>query len=170
MDTIPPTAVFPADLTVDCANVGNINITGVPTMVSDNCDTLAFYTQLPDTLVAGSCDHSYVLKRPWLITDACNNSLQGLQIITVTDNKNPVVGTQAQNRTITCDDAVDADSVFNAWVATHGNAVAADNCTGSIDLSWFAYNAADQLPNRHPHRHRPRPVRCTADTGTPRNY
>ncbi len=141
VDTIPPTAVFPADLTVDCANVGNINITGVPTMVSDNCDTLAFYTQLPDTLVAGSCDHSYVLKRPWLITDACNNSIQGLQIITVTDNKNPVVGTQAQNQAITCDDAVNADNVFSAWVANHGNAVASDNCTGSTDLSWFAYNA-----------------------------
>ncbi len=141
IDTIPPTAVFPADITVDCANVGNINITGVPTMIGDNCDTLAFYTQLPDTLVAGTCDHSYILKRPWVITDACNNSAFGLQIITVTDNVNPVVNTQAQNRTITCDDAVNADSVFNAWVTAHGNAVASDNCTSSADLTWFAYNA-----------------------------
>lgn len=140
-DTIAPTAVFPADLTVDCSDVGNINITGVPTMISDNCDTLAFYTQLPDTLVAGSCDYSYVLKRPWLVTDACNNSTQGLQIITVTDNNNPIVGTAAQSMTIFCDDAVSADSVFSAWVTNHGGAAASDNCTDTADLAWFAYNA-----------------------------
>ncbi|MBI1225771.1 MAG: T9SS type B sorting domain-containing protein [Bacteroidetes bacterium] len=140
IDTIPPTAVFPADITVDCADAGNINITGIPTMISDNCDTLAFYTQLPDTLVTGSCDHSYVLKRPWLITDACNNSVQGLQIITVTDNIAPVAGTQAQNMTIFCDDTVDADSVFNDWVNNNGGAAASDNCTSTVDLTWFAYN------------------------------
>ncbi len=140
-DTIPPTAVFPADLTVDCASVGNINITGVPTMVTDDCDMMAFYTQLPDTLVTGSCDHSYVLRRPWLITDACNNSIQGLQIITVTDLIAPTVGTQAQNVTIFCDDAVDADSVFNAWVNNNGGAIATDNCTSTVDLNWIAYNA-----------------------------
>ncbi|MCU0345791.1 MAG: HYR domain-containing protein [Saprospiraceae bacterium] len=144
-DTIAPTAVFPADITVDCANAGNINITGVPTMIGDNCDNAAFYTQLPDTLVTGSCDHSYVLKRPWLVQDACGNSIEGLQIITVTDNIRPVVGTAAQNRTIACDDAVNADSVFNAWVAAHGNAVASDNCTSNADLSWFAYNAGTNV-------------------------
>ncbi|MCF8246611.1 MAG: gliding motility-associated C-terminal domain-containing protein [Saprospiraceae bacterium] len=140
-DTIPPTAVFPADITVDCDSVGNINITGVPTMVSDNCDTLAFFTQLPDTLVTGSCDHSYVLKRPWKIEDACGNDIQGLQIITVTDIINPVVGTQAQNQPIFCDDTVDADSVFNAWVSNNGGALATDNCTNTPDLTWVAYDA-----------------------------
>lgn len=152
-DTIPPTAVFPADITVDCANVGNINVTGVPTTISDNCDATAFYTQLPDTLVAGSCEHSYALKRPWLVTDACNNFIQGLQIITVTDENAPVVASQAQNQTIFCDDAVDADSVFNAWITNHGGATASDNCTDNADLTWFAYdegtnaNASLALPN-----------------------
>lgn len=141
IDTIPPTAVFPADITVDCANVGNINITGVPTMVNDNCDTLAYYTQLPDTLVTGSCDHSYELRRPWLITDACGNYIEGLQIITVTDNNAPVVSTEAQDQTIFCNDAVDADSVFYAWVNNNGNAIASDNCTDSADLTWYAYDA-----------------------------
>ncbi len=141
VDTIPPTAVFPADITVDCASVGNINITGVPTMLDDNCDTLAFYTQLPDTLVTGACDHSYLLKRPWLVQDACGNSITGLQIITVTDNIRPVVTTQAQNQSIVCDDAVDADATFSTWVANHGGAIASDNCTSTGDLSWLAYNA-----------------------------
>lgn len=141
IDTLPPTAVFPADLTVDCANAGNINITGVPITIDDNCDTTAFFTQLPDTLVTGACDHSYVLKRPWLVQDACGNSITDVQVITVTDNLSPVIGTSAQNLTIFCDDAVDADSVFNAWVSDNGNAVASDNCTGASDLAWFAYNA-----------------------------
>lgn len=139
-DTIAPTATFPADITVDCANAGNLNVTGIPTAIGDNCDTQATYSHLPDTLVTGSCDHSYVIKRPWQVIDACGNILEDLQIITVTDNIRPTIGTAAQNQSVSCDDAMDADAAFATWVATHGGAAASDNCTAIADLSWLAYN------------------------------
>ncbi|MBI5914783.1 MAG: HYR domain-containing protein, partial [Bacteroidetes bacterium] len=146
VDTVAPTVNFPADLTVDCSDVNDISVTGQPTMISDNCDTSAFYTQLPDTIVAGSCDYSYLIKRPWVVTDACGNYVESLQLITVTDNVNPVANTEAQNQVIVCDDAVNADNVFNAWVANHGGATASDNCTSVADLVWLAYDAGTTTP------------------------
>jgi gliding motility-associated-like protein len=139
-DTIAPTATFPADITVDCANAGNLAVTGIPTAIADNCDMQPTYSHLPDTLVTGSCDHSYVIKRPWQVKDACGNMVEDLQIITVTDNIRPVVGIAAQNQSVSCDDAMDADAAFATWVASHGSAAATDNCTATADLTWFAYN------------------------------
>lgn len=139
-DTIAPTANFPADITVDCADAGNLNVTGQPVTIADNCDTAAFVTQLPDVVVAGSCDYSYTIQRTWQLADACGNSFDSLQIITVEDKKAPVA-TQAQNQSIACDDAINADNVFAAWVTAHGNATASDNCTPTLDLVWEAYNA-----------------------------
>ncbi len=139
-DTIAPTAIFPADITVDCANAGNLNVTGTPTSVADNCDTQPTFNHLPDTLITGACDHSYILKRPWRVQDACGNVIGDVQIITVTDNIAPTVTAVAQNQALPCDDAVNADAAFATWVANHGNAVASDNCTATADLTWFAYN------------------------------
>ncbi|MCC6724109.1 MAG: gliding motility-associated C-terminal domain-containing protein [Saprospiraceae bacterium] len=144
-DTIFPTATFPADITVDCADAGNLSVTGIPTLLSDNCDAQPTYSHLPDTLVTGSCDHSYVLKRPWQVKDACGNTIEDLQIITVTDNIAPSVTTAAQNASVSCDDAMDADAAFAVWVANHGGAVASDNCSAVGDLSWFAYNTGTNV-------------------------
>ena len=139
VDTIAPTVVFPADITVDCSDAGDLGVTGQPTMKDDNCDADPDITRT-DNIVPGSCDYSYTIERTWKVTDACGNFIDSLQTITVSDEVDPVFGNQAQNRTITCNDAVDADSVFNAWVDNLAAATATDNCTATDSLVWVAYN------------------------------
>ncbi len=86
------------------------------------------------TTGSGVCSNDFTVQRTWLVGDACGNSISYVQIITVTDDVAPVVSTPDQNSTIICDDGVDLDSVFNAWVMANGNAVASDNCTSNDDL------------------------------------
>ncbi len=144
-DTIPPTAVFPADTTVNCQDAADLNVTGQPTMVSDSCDPDPEVTHT-DVITPGICDHSYTINRTWKVKDACNDSIMALQIITVIDTIPPVVGNEASDQVITCDDGVDADSVFNAWVTANASATATDNCTTGGDLVWEAYNSGTTDP------------------------
>lgn len=145
VDTIAPTAVFPANITVDCSDAGDLSVTGQPSQVDDDCSATPTVTRT-DVIVPGLCDNDYIIERTWRVQDACSNFTDHLQIITVTDEEIPTFNTQAQNRTITCDDAVDADSVFNAWVTAHADAKATDNCTLQDSLEWLAYNHGTNTP------------------------
>ena len=144
-DTIAPTAVFPADTTVNCQDAANLGVTGTPTMVSDNCDPNPAVTH-SDVITPGTCQYSYTIQRTWKVKDACKDSITSLQIITVIDTIPPVVGSAASNLVITCDDGVDADSVFNAWVTSNASATATDNCTTTGGLVWEAYNTGTTDP------------------------
>lgn len=139
IDTILPTAVFPPNITVDCGDAGNLNITGQPSGLDDNCSSAPFL-QRTDVIVPGTCDNDYTIERTWIIRDECGNFVEKLQIITVTDTKTPTFTSQALNQTIACNDAVDPDSVFNAWLNNHASSIAKDNCTLEENLKWFAYN------------------------------
>jgi gliding motility-associated-like protein len=143
-DNLPPVASFPGNITVDCEDANDLTVTGEPTMISDNCGTGT--VTKTDAIVAGSCTNSYTIERTWTVADQCGNSASQMQVITVTDLIAPVINNQATGMTITCDDALNADSVFMAWVAARGAATATDNCTSTANLSWAAFNTGTNNP------------------------
>ena len=136
-DTVAPTAVFPADITVACFDDTDDSLTGVPTMQSDNCHPNPTTSRV-DVITAGPCDHTFTVERVWKVEDACGNSVSQIQIITVKDTIAPVVNTAAFDQTVTCD--IDIASAFNNWINQHGTASATDNCVVPGDsLEWNAY-------------------------------
>lgn len=138
IDTVPPTADFPADITVDCASADNLNITGRVTNISDNCDSIAQDSTM-DVIVAGLCTNSFTIYRTWTVYDACGNSIDSVQTITVTDVLQPTIDNQASDVVYTCEPGVDLDSLFDAWIAIHAGATADDNCTDPSLLTWSAF-------------------------------
>ena len=138
IDTIAPTAVFPANITVACFDANDLSVTGQPTSLDDNCDPIPSASR-SDLIIAGSCQHSFTVERTWTITDACTNATSMVQIITVKDTVAPVINNEAVDQTVTCD--VDINAAFNNWISMNGAATATDNCTVPADsLTWMAYN------------------------------
>lgn len=97
-DTIAPVLVgVPQDVIVTCENVPDPPIPGSGITVQDNCDQL-----LPifsEEIIPGICENTFDIIRTWTASDACGNSVQAQQRITVTDchpeveisvNPNPV--------------------------------------------------------------------------------
>jgi gliding motility-associated-like protein len=138
-DNTPPVAIFPADITVDCDSVDSLSLTGQPTAILDDCDTAATVSTV-DVIIAGLCTNSFTIERTWTVMDACGNFVDSMQVITITDISGPVIDDPAQELTIDCGAGVDPGVVFDAWVASHANAVANDNCTPTSTLTWTAYN------------------------------
>ncbi|MFQ5445708.1 MAG: hypothetical protein ACE5FF_02140, partial [Saprospiraceae bacterium] len=138
-DNTPPVANFPADITVDCDTKDSLSITGQPTLILDDCDTSAAVSTV-DVIIAGLCTNSFTIERTWSVTDACGNFVDSVQVITITDISGPVVIDSAQNLTMNCGPGIDLDLVFDAWIASHANAFADDNCTPTSTLIWTAFN------------------------------
>ena len=144
VDTVAPTAIFPPDITVDCFDDTDDSATGTPTMVNDNCQPNPTTSRV-DVILAGSCDHTFMVQRTWKVADACNNATLSVQMITVQDTISPVVINEATDRTITCD--VDIATAFSNWIDQHGAATASDNCTvPATELIWTAYVAGTNDP------------------------
>ncbi|MEL6719063.1 MAG: HYR domain-containing protein, partial [Bacteroidota bacterium] len=144
-DTIPPSFVVPADIMVDCGEIGDFSVTGEPTMVMDNCDDDPEVTH-EDIFTAGSCESGGAVERIWRVTDKAGNVTEKTQLISIEDDTAPEFTTPAEDVTIDCTNAASADSEFQAWIAAMGNAVASDNCTNPENLIWVAYNAGTTDP------------------------
>ena len=87
-DTTPPTfdQTCPTDITVPC---DSISAPAVLT-ASDNCDPAVDVVFTADT-TAGGCAQEYTITRTWTATDACDNSTQCVQLVTVVDDVAPVI-------------------------------------------------------------------------------
>ncbi len=145
IDTVPPTADFPADVTVDCSDQDNLNVTGQPSNVSDNCDDSPEVTS-SDVIVAGSCTNELTIYRTWTVSDACGNSIDSVQVITVTDLTRPVIDNPAVDAVYICTLGQNQDSLFQDWIDAHGGATAKDNCTLGPQLTWSAYLTGTSTP------------------------
>lgn len=141
IDTIPPTFVVPADTTVNCGQENDLMITGVPTMLMDNCDDSLSYSMGPETIIPGLCQYEFIIERAWAVTDSCGNETQLIQRITVIDTIAPVLGAQATDKVITCMAGMDIAQEFSNWINSHGGATASDNCALDDELEWKAYKA-----------------------------
>jgi len=119
VDDTAPVISCPADITIECDQSTDPANTGTATAV-DNCDTSPSVTYSDAT--AGN-----TITRTWTATDACGNSSNCLQTITIDDTTPPVVTCPA-NVTIECDESTDP--------ANTGTATATDNCDSSPTVTY----------------------------------
>lgn len=97
-DTIAPILIgVPTDISVACEDVPDPPVLGTGISVQDNCDQLL--PLFSEEIIPGICENTYDIIRTWTASDACGNSVQEQQRITVTDchpeveifvNPNPV--------------------------------------------------------------------------------
>ncbi len=83
IDTTPPTIACPVNLTIACSDPSDPENTGYPT-VSDNCDDepeSAYSDVVTDELIT----------RTWVADDACGNTNECVQLITITENLPPII-------------------------------------------------------------------------------
>ena len=144
-DNQAPTFTVPADITVDCSESGNMNLTGMPTNLMDNCTTSLVATH-SDVVIAGTCLNSYTIKRTWKVQDECGNFTELDQIITVTDNQPPSFTSMPQNMTIFCAPNQEVDILFNDWITAMAGAQATDNCTEEQNIVWSIFDAGTINP------------------------
>ncbi len=145
VDDMAPTFTVPADITVDCDEANDLNITGRPLNVADTCDPNPD-TTFVDLIMPGGNPNEQIVKRTWRLTDACGNFTELDQVITITDQTAPVFVVAPQNLTLPCDTQADINQSFTDWVNARGGAQAMDNCSDTLDLVWQAFNAGTADP------------------------
>ncbi|WP_452600580.1 hypothetical protein, partial [Pontimicrobium sp. MEBiC06410] len=99
-----------------CNYDAGVNITGDVTDENDNCSATldATYT---DTVVAGTCEGSFIITRTWTLTDSCGNTTpEQTQTITVSDNIAPTFTAPADIEIFT-----DASCNYDAGVNITGD-------------------------------------------------
>jgi hypothetical protein len=84
-DTTPPTISIPPNVVVECGNSTAPSATGTAT-AQDTCNSV---TVTYNDVATNNCGLSKVISRTWTATDACGNSTNGVQIITVRDTTPP---------------------------------------------------------------------------------
>ena len=127
VDTQAPVITCPADITLECDQDNSPVGAGSATAV-DNCDPAVVIT-FSDAAAPGACPQESVITRTWTATDACGNSSNCVQTITVVDTQAPV---------ITCS----GDMSFNndpgtcgATAPAIGTATAVDNCDPAVAIT-----------------------------------
>lgn len=139
-DMQKPTFDVPADMTVDCNEANDLNITGEPTNVMDNCDAEPTVT-FSDVVVDGLCADDRTIRRTWKVTDVCGNFTELDQLITVNDESAPTFEQEAQDLSVSCLDGTDLQQAFMTWIDDRAGANAEDNCADAEELTWIAVNA-----------------------------
>jgi hypothetical protein len=138
-DNIAPTGSAPADVSVACIeDVPAVDITSVT--ASDNCAAGVTVTHVSDVSDGASCPE--VITRTYRITDACSNSIDVVQLITVDDNIPPLAVCQ--------DITVQLDGTGNATiVAADVDGGSSDNCTAALTMSLdiTTFDCSDIGPN-----------------------
>ncbi len=86
----------------------------------------------------GSCPDTYTLTRSWTATDDCGNSKTETQVITVSDNTQPVLAGVPANVTVECE-AVPAIS----------NPTVTDNCDADITITFNEIKTDGSCPEAY---------------------
>ncbi len=143
VDNQKPTFLPPPDIVVDCGQEDNLDITGRPQQLTDNCTPSEDLTAVisAEIVIAGSCANSYTVRRTWELVDQCGNTTSHVQQVTVRDESAPEITAAAENLILDCLDGIDLSGVFNDWINNRGGAMATDNC--SQNLNWTAINVND---------------------------
>jgi len=124
-DDVAPTwtSALPADVTVQCGEeVQPANLTA-----SDNCGGTVIIDTNENLLPGAGPNDGAVLVRTWTAYDACGNTIQHTQRVTINDTQPPVLGNlPPANISIECSDPLPAVA----------NVTATDNCQGTIDFDY----------------------------------
>jgi hypothetical protein len=138
IDTTPPYWVSISgslDRTIECNDpVALANAQALTPLANDACDNNATIQPIKTTgeFVPGDCPTEGTYTNFWIARDACENeSLIFVQVITVTDNTEPVIDTPAEDLTVECDGVGNTDDL-NQWLDTNGGATAYNECGGDI--------------------------------------
>jgi hypothetical protein len=130
--TAPDIFDVPPDETVPCGGVPE----AVTPRVIDRCDP-APLVDFVETILPGSCPHSYDVVRTWTATDRCGNVNQASRTIMVRDMEPPVL-TVPPPLVLECEGdgglPID-DPLIQAWLRS---ALATDDCTDPVVVSWDA--------------------------------
>ena len=145
-DDIAPTFTVPADTLVDCSVAEDLDVTGRPTEISDNCDADPMVTHSDVIVLDPLCESKYTIRRTWSVTDQCGNTTSLDQEILVEDLMAPVFDQSPQGITITCADDLDINNAFVNWYTSRANAIVSDNCSDTSNLVWNVYNAGTLDP------------------------
>ena len=138
-DNEAPQFVGPNNITVSCQQGTDPAMTGAPGAMVDNCDPAPTFNSV-DVTTPGSCPNTFTIQRTWTAVDVCGNvSSPFVQTISVTDEEAPQIDTPAANESVDCTDAATAESAFQNWINSNGNATASDNCAVPNELTWNAW-------------------------------
>ncbi len=157
LDTISPMITCPADVTVAMTAACVPDTVGLPVATAtDNCNDIASITYTDDLSGLTACGGTGTIARTWTATDACGNTDQCVQMITVIDDIPPM---------ITCPADVTVAMTAACIPDTVGlpAATATDNCsgvsisfvdtpqltgcggTGSVTRTWTATDACGNM-------------------------
>ena len=139
-DNDDPTFVLPPDISVDCRDADNLDITGVPTDLFDICDETPNF-EFTDIILPSACPGDFRIRRQWRVFDDCGNDGTGEQIIIVRDTTPPGFSSPPQNLITTCNNTEFQEEVFNLWVLDLAGAVPSDGCADSEDLTVEIYES-----------------------------
>ena len=126
-DTTPPTFVsFPADAIVECPNSTSPLATGQP-VGTDTCSSVSI--SYADITVDGGCSNHLVatISRTWTLTDACGNTSNQTQVITVKDTTPPSFASFPADAVVECPNSTSPDMT--------GQPVGTDTCS-SVSMSY----------------------------------
>lgn len=88
VDTVPPTLICPAQVTVDCPYDTMVLNTDHITTLDECSDVLLTYQ---DSVVLGNCPQEFTLYRKWTAMDQCQNAASCFEIIVVIDENPPLL-------------------------------------------------------------------------------
>ena len=138
-DTTIPTFTAPGDTSIDCHADMTPASTGFVSSVLDVCDANPDVNFVDVIAALPGCVNNYTIERTWTVTDACNNvSLAQVQYITVQDTIDPSFVNPVIDVDYVCVIETASQDSFTNWIAAYGNATAADLCSATGDLTWFA--------------------------------
>lgn len=127
-DVTPPTASNPAPLNVQCiGDVPAVDV-NVVTDEADNCPLPIIVAHVSDVSNGNTCPE--IITRTYSVTDACGNSINVMQTISVNDNINPTASNPAPIN-VSCASNVPAP---DPTVVTDE----ADNCPLPLTVAWVS--------------------------------
>jgi hypothetical protein len=129
VDNTPPVISCPANIGIECDESLDPSHTGTAT-ATDNCDPAPSITYSDQ-------QHIGSITRTWTATDACGNSAQCQQTITVDDTTNPV---------ITCPADITIECSASTAPANTGSATATDNCDVNPAITYSDSETAGSCP------------------------
>ncbi len=119
VDLTAPTMACPSDVTVSC--LGLVPSPSPSTILTgDGCGSLVTVSHVSDAISSSACANKMVITRTYKAEDACGNSTQCMQIITVDDQTPPTLTTPS-DVTVSCEESIDPD--IRGWAS------AVDQCS-----------------------------------------
>jgi len=132
-NTAPVISALPGASSVECPATP-VFTTPTATDACDPAPSLVF----ADVTNPGACPQEYSTTRTWTATDACGNSSQKGQTISVTDNTAPVISGVGANQTIQCPAA-----------PTFSNPTATDACDATPTLTFNDVTTPGNCPQEY---------------------